>query len=693
MVSWPGEYGGRDASLIEWLIFEEEYYRAGAPKRVNQNGIFLLGPTLFEFGTPEQKERYPAADGRGRGALGAGLVGAERGQRPGRDPEPGACATASGCVLARPEDLVHARRVLPTGCSACSAATRRLERHRGLTYLLVPLDAPGRHACGRSRQLDGDDGFAEVFFDDVFVPDARRARRRGRRLEGGDGDGGLRARASRCAAPAASWRPRARLIELYQRRRAPADPALRDAVVRGWMDAEAYRSHTLPTVTRLARGGDDRRRGEPEQDLLVGARRAHARDRARACSARAPSCSPSAPAARATAAWIEGLPVRARRADLRRHQRDPAQRHRRARPRPAAGVAMRFAFTEEQLLLQKTRARPPRAPSARPSACARPGSGDGRSPDLWAKLAELGRARASSCPRPAAASASTSSTPCCCSRRPAARRSPSPSWRRPRSRAPLLAELGDPELAARWLPRVAAGEALLAVGLPRTPSSPTPHVADLLLLPDAGGELHAVPRAEARLIAQPSVDRRPAALRRRAGAAGAATLRGPGRGGAALARRRPRPRRARRGRAARRRSPAAASSWRWATPSSASSSAGRSAASRRSSTTLANALVRLEFARPLVYRAAYSVARSDPRRALHVSMAKAAAADAAAPRRAQRAPVHGAIGYTWSSTISISGCGGPGRLDLAWGDASVSPARVAGAVLAPGAALGPSTTF
>ena len=58
MVTWPDEYGGRGANLIEWLIFEEEYYRAGAPRRVNQNGIFLLGPTLMEFGTPEQKARF-----------------------------------------------------------------------------------------------------------------------------------------------------------------------------------------------------------------------------------------------------------------------------------------------------------------------------------------------------------------------------------------------------------------------------------------------------------------------------------------------------------------------------------------------------------------------------------------------------------------------------------------------------------
>src|SRR3954451_19761954 len=57
VVSWPKEYGGRDASLWQWLIFEEEDYRAGLPQRVAQNGIFLLAPTVFEFGTQEQKDR------------------------------------------------------------------------------------------------------------------------------------------------------------------------------------------------------------------------------------------------------------------------------------------------------------------------------------------------------------------------------------------------------------------------------------------------------------------------------------------------------------------------------------------------------------------------------------------------------------------------------------------------------------
>src|SRR6187402_3367719 len=65
VVSWPEAYHGRGASLVEWVIFEEEYYRAGAPGRVSQNGIFLLAPIIFDHGTPEQQARFLPSMGTG----------------------------------------------------------------------------------------------------------------------------------------------------------------------------------------------------------------------------------------------------------------------------------------------------------------------------------------------------------------------------------------------------------------------------------------------------------------------------------------------------------------------------------------------------------------------------------------------------------------------------------------------------
>ena len=57
VITWPERYGGRDASLLQWVVFEEEYFRAGAPGRASANGTSMLAPTLFAHGTEEQRDR------------------------------------------------------------------------------------------------------------------------------------------------------------------------------------------------------------------------------------------------------------------------------------------------------------------------------------------------------------------------------------------------------------------------------------------------------------------------------------------------------------------------------------------------------------------------------------------------------------------------------------------------------------
>ena len=57
VITWPRKYGGRDASLLDWTVFEEEYFRAGAPGRASANGTSMLAPTLFAYGTEEQVDR------------------------------------------------------------------------------------------------------------------------------------------------------------------------------------------------------------------------------------------------------------------------------------------------------------------------------------------------------------------------------------------------------------------------------------------------------------------------------------------------------------------------------------------------------------------------------------------------------------------------------------------------------------
>lgn len=171
VVSWPREYGGREATLMEWLIFEEEYWLAGAPNRVTQNGIFLLAPTVFEFGTAEQQDRILPR-----------MAAAEELWCQGwSEPDAGSDLAAIKSRAERDDDAggwrIYGQKTWTTRGAFCDKlfglfrTDPDAERHRGMTYLLVDLDAEGVTVRGVDR-LDGDEGFAEVFFDGAFVPDA-----------------------------------------------------------------------------------------------------------------------------------------------------------------------------------------------------------------------------------------------------------------------------------------------------------------------------------------------------------------------------------------------------------------------------------------------------------------------------------------------------------------------------------------
>jgi len=251
VVSWPKEYGGRQASLIEWLIFEEEYYRAGGPQRVTQNGIFLLAPTVFEFGTKEQQDRIlprmAAAEdlwcqGWSEPNAGSDLAGIKSTAR--RDDAAGGWRlTGQKTWTTRGAFCTHLFGLFRTDPEA--------ERHRGMTYFLVPLDAEGVTVRGFGR-LDGDEGFAEVFFEDVFVPDhdvlgeVNKGWNVAMATTGSERGLTLRS-------PGRFMATAVRLVELWKERPA-AGGDLDDEVVNCWMDAEAYRWQTYATVARLMDG-------------------------------------------------------------------------------------------------------------------------------------------------------------------------------------------------------------------------------------------------------------------------------------------------------------------------------------------------------------------------------------------------------------------------------------------------------
>ncbi|BBH45451.1 acyl-CoA dehydrogenase family protein [Pseudomonas sp. KU43P] len=253
MVTWPTRLGGRGCDLIEWLIFEEEYYRAGAPARVNQNGIFLLGPTLMEYGTEEQKARFLPRMATGQDIWAQGWS------------EPGAGSDMAAIRAKAVRDGDHyvlngqktwsTRAVWADWVFCIFRTDPASQRHHGLTFILVPLNSPGI-TVRPIPQLNGLPGFAEIFFDDVRVPVDN--------VLGGEGMGWHVAmstagfeRGLMLRSPARFQETARRLVQLYQanRERADRDPAIGEAVMRCWLDAEAYTQLTYMTASKLVKGG------------------------------------------------------------------------------------------------------------------------------------------------------------------------------------------------------------------------------------------------------------------------------------------------------------------------------------------------------------------------------------------------------------------------------------------------------
>ncbi len=254
VVSWPSEHHGREASLVEWVIFEEEYYRAGAPLRVSQNGIFLLAPIIFEHGTPEQQARF----------LPSMATGERIWAQCWSEPEAGSDLASLRSTARRSSNAAGESGWLLIGqkiwCSRAALAhwgfglfrsDPEAQKHAGLTYFLFPLDADGV-TVRPIAQLDGEEGFAEVFFDDVFVPDAD--------VLGAPGDGWRVAmstagneRGLSLRSPGRFTAAADRLTRLYAEQ---PDARVADRVVDAWLKAEAYRLYTWGTVSKLKNGGD-----------------------------------------------------------------------------------------------------------------------------------------------------------------------------------------------------------------------------------------------------------------------------------------------------------------------------------------------------------------------------------------------------------------------------------------------------
>ena len=250
VITWPEKYGGRDATLLHWVVFEEEYFRAGAPGRASANGTSMLAPTLFAHGTSEQLDRV----------LPKMASGEEIWAQAWSEPESGSdlaslrstAAQTDGGWLLNGQKIWSSRAPFGDRAFGLFRSDPAAERHRGLTYFMFDLKTDGV-TVRPIAQLGGDTGFGEVFLDNVFVPDHDVI---------GSVHEGWRAAMSTTSnergmslrSPARFVAPAERLVAEWKAR--GSDAAHADRVADAWIKAQAYRLHTFGTVTRIAEGGE-----------------------------------------------------------------------------------------------------------------------------------------------------------------------------------------------------------------------------------------------------------------------------------------------------------------------------------------------------------------------------------------------------------------------------------------------------
>lgn len=164
VIGWPEKWGGRDASLMQQVIFAEEYARSGAPARIGHLGVELAGPTILAFGTEEQKARFLPDIAAGKTLWCQGY------SEPGAGSDLGNVRTKSRIDEETGEWVVDGQKIWTSLAQISDwifVVTRSEEGSKGpkgLTFLLMPLDQPGIDVRP-IKQINGDAEFNETFFD------------------------------------------------------------------------------------------------------------------------------------------------------------------------------------------------------------------------------------------------------------------------------------------------------------------------------------------------------------------------------------------------------------------------------------------------------------------------------------------------------------------------------------------------
>lgn len=265
-------YGNRSATLTQQVVWAEEYARSGAPARSGHIGEKLLAPTLVAHGTEAQKGRFLPAiaagdelwcQGYSEPGAGSDLAGIRTKAELGSDGVYRVTGQKIWTSLAHEADW----------CFVLARTDPESSRHRGLTFLLVPMDQPGRIEVRPIRQLTGTSDFNEVFFDGAHA--------RVEHVVGGEGGGwqvamsllGFERGVSTLAQQVGFAEELGRVVRAAVESGAVEDPVVRERLVRLWAELRVMRWNALrtlgrsgdagaPSVAKLLWGGWHQRLGE-----------------------------------------------------------------------------------------------------------------------------------------------------------------------------------------------------------------------------------------------------------------------------------------------------------------------------------------------------------------------------------------------------------------------------------------------
>ena len=251
-LSWPVEYGGRGASFAQQVVFHDEYAKANAPARVSFFGEGLFAPTLIEYGTDEQKRRFLPkiqsveelwCQGFSEPNAGSDLANVQtRG------------------VLDGDEWVVNGQKVWTTlahHADWCFVVTRtdpESHGHKGLSYLLVPMDQPGIEVRPL-KQMTGGAEFNEVFFDDAHTAKEN--------VLGPVGEGWKVAMATLGFERGTAFMSQQRMferemdsiLEEARKRGVTDDAVMRDSLARHWVGLQIMKYNGMRMLTSLVQTG------------------------------------------------------------------------------------------------------------------------------------------------------------------------------------------------------------------------------------------------------------------------------------------------------------------------------------------------------------------------------------------------------------------------------------------------------